>query len=423
MKLLAKFIGKFASQKAFRLAMLLFFISTFLINNPWFGQKHLVEATNGLGMIDMNMVNTSDGILSHLKDFGTLGRSIYQRLLLLDYVLIITLGAFQTISILRLLNNVSPKLEWLIIFPIARGIFDGVENILLYISAGLYPSFNMWLLKLASGFIFLKWVAFGITIVILLGLAIINLYQILIRRKNHMKKNIKLVVLTSSPRKDSLSKQLANHVQKGATASGATVEIIDLYQSNLAYCTGCLKCMETGYCILNDDFEAIKQKMYEADGFILSAPTYCGTYNAVMKNFIDRLGLYERFTSSLGNKYIGTISTAGDKRAANSTAQSMATLLSNGIFARSYISGTLGVSARFDIDDTSALDKLFKDASNLGKKMVTDIEKAANYPAQNIVFRVISKLVLRPMYTRMIKKNKDTNTKGVYQNLAARNLI
>jgi multimeric flavodoxin WrbA len=142
-----------------------------------------------------------------------------------------------------------------------------------------------------------------------------------------------------------------------------------------------------------------------------------------MKNFIDRLGLYERFTSSLGNKYICTIATAGDKRAAKQTAQSMATLLSNGVFAQSYISATLGVSARFDIDDKSSLEKLYEDAQNLGKKLVTDIKKSAKYPAQNVVFRIISKLVLRPMYTHMIKKNKDTNTKGVYQNLVARNLI
>lgn len=423
MSTILKFFRRFANQKTFRLAMLLFSISTFLINNPWFGQRYLAKVTNGLDMLDMTMINHVDGMLSHMNALGDLGRSVYQNLLLLDYVLILTLGFFQIISILRLLKNVSHKLDWLILFPMARGIFDGLENILLYWSTSLFPAHNMWMLRLASVFIFIKWIAFWISIAILLGLAIVNIYLIHKRRSENMKQSIKLVILTSSPRENSQSKALVHHAKLGAEACGATVEIIDLYRADLAFCTGCLQCMEKGHCIINDAFESIKEKLYEADGILLSAPTYCGSYNAVMKNFIDRLGLYERFTSSLGDKYYAAISTAGDKRAAAKTAKDLAKLLSSGVFARGYVSGSIGVSARFDSEAPDTVIASEHEASSLGVKLVKDIQSAKRYPLQNAFFRLLSKLVLRPMYTSMIIKNKGTTTQGVYQNLTARNLI
>lgn len=415
------FFNRFANPKAFRLLMLLFFVSTFMIDNQWFGQQYLKQVT-GLGMIDMNILSSASSIYNHLCRIVKEGRDIYLMLLKLDYILIVSLGAFQVVSILRLLKNVSSKLNALILLPIVRGLLDAIENVLLYIATATYPLKNAAMLKMTSVLIFSKWVAFWLTIGVLLILAAVNIYKIIKRREKAMKESYKIVALTSSARNNSLGKALAAEALKGAQDAGADTEIIDLYETNLNYCTGCLACMETGKCHLDDCFQEIKEKLYDADGFILCAPTYCGTYNAIMKNFIDRLGLFERFTSSLGNKYIASISTAGNARAAKKTALELSKLLSGGIFATSYISGTLGASSRIETDNNSYQSILTK-ARGLGIQLVKDIITHKRYPLQNILGKLLSKVILRPVYTKVISKNKDKNTKGVYQNLAARNLI
>lgn len=421
MKNIIRFFNRFANPKAFRLVMLLFFVSTFIIDNQWFGQQYLKQVT-GLGMVDMNILSSSSSIYDHLNSLGTEGRDIYLTLLKLDFLLIITLGSFQIISILRLLKNVSLSLYSLILIPIARGMFDAAENVLLHISTVLYPSKNIVLLKITSVFIFTKWIIFWLTIGVLLILAAVNIYKIIKRRKKDMKESFKIIALTASANKNSLGKALTAEALKGAQSTGTVVETIDLYESNLHFCTGCLACMETGKCHLDDHFQEIKDKLYNADGFILCAPTYCGTYNAVMKNFIDRLGLYERFTSSLGNKYIASISTAGNLRAAKKTASQLSKVLAGGIFAISYVTGTLGASSRFEPENKSYQSTL-EEAHKLGRQLAKAIRTHKRYPLQNILARLLSKVVLRPVYTNVIKKNKGKNTKGVYQNLAARNLI
>lgn len=421
MKNIIRFFSRFATPKAFRLVMLLFFVSTFIIDNQWFGDQYLKQVT-GLGMVDMNILSSSSSIYDHLNGLGTEGRDIYLTLLKLDFLLIITLGSFQIISILRLLKNVSLSLNSLILLPIARGMFDAAENVLLYISTVLYPSKSIVLLKITSVFIFTKWIIFWLTIGVLLILAAVNIYKIIKRRKKDMKESFKIVALTASASKNSIGKALTAEALKGTQSTKTVVETIDLYESKLHFCTGCLACMQTGKCHLDDRFQEIKDKLYNADGFILCAPTYCGTYNAVMKNLIDRLGLYERFTSSLGNKYIASISTAGNLRAAKKTASQLSKLLAGGIFARSYVTGTLGASSRFEPESRSYQGMLEK-AHKLGRQLAKAIRTHKRYPLQNIFARLLSKVVLRPVYSNVIKKNKDKNTKGVYQNLAARNLI
>lgn len=418
------FFDKYTNQKIFRLSMLLFFVSVFVINNQWFGQSHLEQLTGGIGMIDMNTFNSTAGMYGQLGAMGAEGRLAYLTLLKLDYFLILTLGLFQTISIFRLTKSVSEKLQILIIFPLARGLVDALENVFLHVVTVTHPSKNILLLKITSVLIFLKWIVFWITIAVLIALIVLNIYLKIKRRKENMKDNVNIVILTSSARKNGYGRELAESVKRGAEETGANVEIVDLYTANLNYCTGCLHCMESGKCVINDGFQEIKGKLKEADGIVMCAPTFCGTYNGIMKNFVDRLGLYERFTSSLGEKYVIGISTAGDYRAAKKTSGELAKLLTTGIFARGYISGSMGASSRIEADGTYVdQQKVLKSAHKLGIKLATDIKERKKYPLQNVASRILSKLVMRPAYKKVIEKSKDASTKGVYENLAARNLI
>lgn len=424
MNRIIRFFDRYANQKVFRLTMLVFFISVFIINNQWFGQRHLEHITGGIGMIDMHAFNSVNSMHEHLAAMGAEGRLAYLTLLKLDYIMILALGAFQIISILRLTKGVSEKLQLFIVFPIARGVLDGVENVLLHAATAMYPAKDILLLKVTSGLIFIKWVAFWLTIAILLSLVILNIYKKIRRRKDAMRESMNIVILTSSARKNGYGNELVENAKMGAEEIGANVETIDLYSAGLNFCTGCLHCMESGKCVISDRFQEIKDKLKGADGIIMCAPTFCGTYNGIMKNFVDRLGLYERFTSSLGEKYVVGISTAGDSRAAKKTAGELAKLLTTGIFARGYTSGSLGVSSRMEADGTYVdQQKALNNAHKLGVKLATDIKERKKYPMQNVASRILSKLILRPAYKKVIEKSKDASTKGVYQNLSARNLI
>jgi multimeric flavodoxin WrbA len=63
---------------------------------------------------------------------------------------------------------------------------------------------------------------------------------------------------------------------------------------------------------------AVKALLRGTDGIIRGSPTYGGAPKAIMKNLLDRLGSFERFTSAtFGGKYIVGMSTArsaGDAR-------------------------------------------------------------------------------------------------------------
>ena len=101
---------------------------------------------------------------------------------------------------------------------------------------------------------------------------------------------MKIIGINASPKGNaSNTLKLVNSVIKGAESEGAEVEIIDLYNLNIEYCTGCGACYATGECSLFDDFMEIFGKIMNADGVVLGAPNYINSVPAPMKAFFDRL--------------------------------------------------------------------------------------------------------------------------------------
>lgn len=242
-----------------------------------------------------------------------------------------------------------------------------------------------------------------------------------------MNEKLKIIGVSASARQNGMGVTLVKHVLNGAKELGAQVEMVDLYREQLKYCSGCLKCMELGKCVLNDNFEDIKQKLYKADGIVICAPTFCGTYSAVMKNFIDRLGLYERLTSSLGGKYVVGIATAGSQSSAKRTARSLVKILSSGTFSRGYVTGVIGASSRIDdeleVNHQKMKEKICIEAEEMGRNLVSDILNKKKYAFQNIINRLSTKWLIKPMCARFILKNREKSTKAAYQNLKARGFL
>jgi multimeric flavodoxin WrbA len=74
-----------------------------------------------------------------------------------------------------------------------------------------------------------------------------------------------------------------------AEASGIDCEFIELGKLNIKPCTGCSVCMMNGgECPIDDDMQAVYDKLLAADGFIIGGPTYFMDISGAVKSFIDR---------------------------------------------------------------------------------------------------------------------------------------
>jgi multimeric flavodoxin WrbA len=81
---------------------------------------------------------------------------------------------------------------------------------------------------------------------------------------------------------------LAELVLDGARDKGAETETVFLPGSTVLPCQACDVCHKKGVCPQKDDFEGIKQKVYESDALILGSPNYIWSVSAQMKAFMDR---------------------------------------------------------------------------------------------------------------------------------------
>ncbi len=231
---------------------------------------------------------------------------------------------------------------------------------------------------------------------------------------------MKIVGVISSANRDGNSATLVREALRAAEAAGAATREIYLPECKIEFCTGCLRCMAEGRCHQPDDFESLRGALHEADGIILGAPTFGAAPNARMKNFMDRFGLFEYFTASLGGRYFAAISTASSPGTAAKVAKGMARLFAGGVFRRGYVSGSMGAKAR----PQGAVDAAsLKKAAALGGKLAADLARGKKYPFQNLPGRILSRLMMKPMFRRAILDHKDGMMRGVHANLADRGLI
>ena len=99
---------------------------------------------------------------------------------------------------------------------------------------------------------------------------------------------MKILILNGSPRRKGTIAALLEHVADGVENPVLT-EWIDVYDLSMKPCIGCMKCRQTGRCILaEDDAHRVGQKIREADGLIIGTPTYWGNMSAQLKMLFER---------------------------------------------------------------------------------------------------------------------------------------
>ena len=101
-----------------------------------------------------------------------------------------------------------------------------------------------------------------------------------------MGKNV--LIISTSPRKNSNSESLATAFAEGSLSAGNTVEQISLRGKTINFCIGCLTCVKTLRCVISDDTEPIRQKMLHADVIVFATPIYYYEMSGQMKTLLDR---------------------------------------------------------------------------------------------------------------------------------------
>ena len=120
---------------------------------------------------------------------------------------------------------------------------------------------------------------------------------------------MKVLIVSSSPRKEGNSDVLCDCFARGASEAGHVVEKIMLRDKKIAPCNACYACMETHTCAIKDDMADIFPKLLEADVILLASPVYFYSVSAQMKALIDRCLVDHK---SLAGKQFYFIITAAD---------------------------------------------------------------------------------------------------------------
>jgi multimeric flavodoxin WrbA len=232
---------------------------------------------------------------------------------------------------------------------------------------------------------------------------------------------MRIVGVMSSAHFEGNSANLVRAALRGAEAEGALATEIFLAHHKIDFCMGCLKCMSDGKCGLPDDFEDLRKVLVEADGIVFGTPTFGYAPNARMKNFLDRFGLFEFFTASLGGKHLAAISTASRPAAARKTAAMIMRLFSGGVFRRAYIAGIMGAKAQPLGSPADGRD--LKRAEALGRRLALGVKRGRTYPWQQPIRHLTNAIVMKPSFRASILKYKEDMMKGVFINLKERGLI
>ena len=101
-----------------------------------------------------------------------------------------------------------------------------------------------------------------------------------------MRKHV--LVISTSPRKGGNSDTLADAFIQGAREAGHVVEKIALCDKTIGFCKGCLTCVKTQRCVIQDDANAIVQQMLTADVIAFATPIYYYGICGQMKTLLDR---------------------------------------------------------------------------------------------------------------------------------------
>jgi multimeric flavodoxin WrbA len=110
--------------------------------------------------------------------------------------------------------------------------------------------------------------------------------------------------INGSPRKNSNSELMLEFFIKGVKTFNVENEIVLLRNHVFNKCCGNDKCFYENFCVYNDAFTLIHEKMLKADLIVLSSPSYFNNVSGLLKDFMDRTNPFCRPPLYEGKKIV-----------------------------------------------------------------------------------------------------------------------
>lgn len=177
----------------------------------------------------------------------------------------------------------------------------------------------------------------------------------------------KVLIISTSLRNNANSEILARETERGAKDAGHEVEFVTLKDKTINFCKGCLACQKLGHCVINDDANAITDKMKEADVIVWATPIYYYEMSGQMKTIIDRANAL--FATGHRFREIYLIATAAD------SSKGLIQTVINGLngwiacFSGVKLCGYIEGAGLEGPNEATANAMLLKEAYNMGKNI------------------------------------------------------
>lgn len=176
----------------------------------------------------------------------------------------------------------------------------------------------------------------------------------------------KVLVISSSLRKNSNSEALAREFARGAEENGNTVEFVSLAGKNIEFCKGCLVCQKTQRCVIHDDADEIREKMLKADVLVFATPIYYYEMSGQLKTLLDRMNPLYSSDYAFRDIYVLTTAAEGETNVPKRAFAGVQGWID--CFEKARLAGTLfcgGVNDAGDISGDLSLDKAY----SMGKEI------------------------------------------------------
>ena len=190
------------------------------------------------------------------------------------------------------------------------------------------------------------------------------------------KKKPNVLMVLGSPRRNSNSTILAEHIAAGAKAAGANIKSVTLQSCKIAPCTACEAChaKKSKGCAIKDGMQEIYPLVQEADAYIFASPIYWFNYSGQLKLFIDRcyaLFSTETMRSSFTGKPYALAFTYGAEDPFESGCVNAIRTFQDGFdtFLKARLAGTVYASA-MEAGDIKANDAILKKAQLIGSGLL-----------------------------------------------------
>ena len=117
---------------------------------------------------------------------------------------------------------------------------------------------------------------------------------------------MKILGISGSPRKSNISGcyKLVHTVLEN---TGCDYELVSLKGKQISGCIACLGCVADNICKVEDDLAPLRDKIVEADAYVIGAPNYYSSVNALTHALLER---WFQFRHQEGNILWGKLAVA-----------------------------------------------------------------------------------------------------------------